>query len=177
MVVSLAILLMAGRAIALMGIYLAGSSRLPMVAGWDHLLPAWFTRLHRRHKTPANSILFVGAVTLAFSLASLIGVGSQEAFQLIDNAATVFYGVAYLFLFAIPLVGAIEIRRNAPAWLRVAAISGLGVTLLGIFFTVFPIVDVQSRFLFAVKIIALTLIANGIGAAIFVAAERRRRTH
>jgi amino acid transporter len=177
MVVSLAILLMAGRAIALMGIYLAGSSRLPMVAGWDHLLPAWFTRLHRRHKTPANSILFVGAITLAFSLASLIGVGSQEAFQLIDNAATVFYGVAYLFMFAIPLVGAIEIRRNAPAWLRVAAISGLGVTLLGILFTVFPIVDVQSRFLFAVKIIALTLIANGIGAAIFVAAERRRRTH
>ena len=25
----------------------AGSTRLPMVAGWDSLLPAWFTRLER----------------------------------------------------------------------------------------------------------------------------------
>src|SRR5207247_1822863 len=26
----------------------AGNSRLPMVAGWDGLLPAWFTRIHPR---------------------------------------------------------------------------------------------------------------------------------
>ena len=37
-----------------------------------------------------NSILFVGVVTLAFSLASLIGVNEQEAFQIQDNAATRF---------------------------------------------------------------------------------------
>src|ERR1044072_6829655 len=42
----------------------AGNPRLPMVAGWDNLLPAWFTRLHAKYKTPVNSILFVGAVTL-----------------------------------------------------------------------------------------------------------------
>ena len=39
----------------------AGSTRLPMVAGWDSLLPAWFTRLSERYRTPVNSILFVGA--------------------------------------------------------------------------------------------------------------------
>lgn len=46
-----------------------GSARLPMVAGWDRLLPEWFTRLHPRRGTPINSILFVGAVTLAAGLA------------------------------------------------------------------------------------------------------------
>jgi amino acid transporter len=174
-IVSIAILLMTGRSIALMSIYLAGSSRLPMVAGWDHLLPVWFSRLHRRHKTPINSIIFVGAITLCLSLASLIGVGAQEAFQLIDNAATVFYGIAYLFLFAIPLAGATEIRAHASLWLRLAAISGLGVTLLGIIFTVFPIIGVRSPLTFAAKIIAATVIGNLIGAAIFTIGEKRRK--
>ena len=41
----------------------AGSTRLPMVAGWDSLLPAWFTRLSETRRTPVNSILFVGAAT------------------------------------------------------------------------------------------------------------------
>lgn len=93
MLVSLTIFGVAARQIALMSIYFAGNTRLPMVAGWDDLLPAWFARLHKRHKTPVNSILFVGLVTLAFSLASLIGVKEQEAFQIQDNAATVFYAL------------------------------------------------------------------------------------
>ena len=35
-----------------------------MVAGWDRLLPSWFSCLHPRYKTPVNSIIFVGAITL-----------------------------------------------------------------------------------------------------------------
>ena len=104
-VVSLAILGVVVRQIALMSIYFAGNTRLPMVAGWDHLLPAWFTRLHKNYKTPVNSILFVGAVTLAFGLASLIGVNEQEAFQLLDNAGGVFYAATYVVLFGIPFFG------------------------------------------------------------------------
>ena len=51
-----------------------GNTRLPMVAGWDNLLPAWFTRLHEKYRTPVNSILFVGAVTFFMSIVGLIGV-------------------------------------------------------------------------------------------------------
>ncbi|HWW75993.1 MAG TPA: APC family permease, partial [Pyrinomonadaceae bacterium] len=47
-VVSLVILAVVGRQVALMSIYLTANARLPMVAGWDDLLPAWFTRLHAR---------------------------------------------------------------------------------------------------------------------------------
>ena len=95
-----------------------------MVAGWDSLLPAWFTRLHPRYKTPVNSILFVGIVTLVFAIASQIGVGAQEAFQLIDNAAGIFYGIAYLVLFAIPICGLRALPVRAPLWLRIAAAVG-----------------------------------------------------
>lgn len=171
--VSVAIFLLASRAVAIMSIYLTGTSRLPMVAGWDAILPEWFTRLHPRWRTPANSIFFVGAVTLAFALLCLIGSGAQEAFQVVDNAATVFYGIAYLFLFAVPLFGTRSIRRNAPLWLRVFSASGLIVSLLGIYFTVFPIIEVKSRLLFALKIIVVALIGNAVGAAVL--ARRRSR--
>src|SRR5207244_4106962 len=77
----------------------AGSTRLPMVAGWDGLLPAWFTRLHPRFRTPTNSILFVGAVSVGLALAGLSGVGVQEAFQLLDNSGGIVYGFAHLVLF------------------------------------------------------------------------------
>src|SRR5205814_8276281 len=74
-ITSIAILMLAGRAIALLSIYFTGNTRLPMVAGWDHILPAWFTRLQPRYKTPFNSILFVGVITLVFAIGSQIGVG------------------------------------------------------------------------------------------------------
>ena len=53
--------------------------------------------------TPANSILFVGALTLAFTLAGQIGVGLQEAFQILENAGGIFYAFAYIAMFSIPL--------------------------------------------------------------------------
>ncbi len=66
-IASVGILLMTVRSISSTSVHLTGSSRLPMVAGWDQLLPGWFSRLHPRYKTPINSIIFVGALTLAIA--------------------------------------------------------------------------------------------------------------
>lgn len=173
-IASAAILMMTLRSISSMSIHFTGSSRLPMVAGWDALLPTWFSRLHSRYKTPINSLVFVGAVTLVIALASQIGAGVQEAFQLVDNAANVFYGIVYIVMFALPLIGAASIRTAAPIWLRIAALAGLSVCLLAIVFTVYPIIDVPSPLAFAIKIIAVTLIANMVGVAIFIAGQRTR---
>jgi amino acid transporter len=172
-VVSVAILGVVVRQIALMSIYFAGNTRLPMVAGWDHLLPTWFTRLHDRYKTPVNSILFVGAVTLVLGLASLIGVNEQEAFQLLDNAGGVFYAATYVVLFAIPLVGMKAFGVRVPLWLKIACASGFLVSLLYIGFTIIPIITVGSRLLFAVKIIAVVVVANAIGLAIYALGRKR----
>jgi len=173
-IASVGILLMTVRSISSTSVHLTGSSRLPMVAGWDQLLPGWFSRLHPRYKTPINSIIFVGALTLAIAIASQVGAGIQEAFQLVDNAANVFYGIVYLVLFAIPIAGAGAIRSGAPIWLRVAAFCGFVVSLLAVCFTVYPIIDVPSRLIFAAKIIGVSVIANVVGVTIFVLAKRRR---
>jgi len=172
--VSFTIFGVAARQIALMSIYFAGNTRLPMVAGWDNLLPAWFARLHKRYRTPVNSILVVGVVTLAFSLVSLIRVSEQEAFQLQDNAAGVFYALIYMVLFAIPILAMKRFGAKAPWWLKVASASGFVVSVVYAFFTVFPIIDVSSRLLFAAKIIAVVLGANLIGITIYVLDKRRR---
>ena len=172
-IVSLAILGVVVRQIALMSIYFAGNTRLPMVAGWDRLLPAWFTRLHAKYKTPVNSILFVGAVTLGFGLASLMGVGEQEAFQLLDNTAGIFYASTYMVLFAIPVIGLKAFGVRAPLWLKLACGSGFLVSLLYIGFTIVPIIAVESRLSFAAKIIAVVVIANGVGASIFLVGRKR----
>jgi hypothetical protein len=93
----------------------------------------------------------------------------------VDNAANVFYGIVYLVLFAIPIAGVSALRKGARLWLRIAAICGFAVSLLAIFFTVYPIIDVPSRLIFAAKIISVTVIANVIGLTIFLIGERRRR--
>jgi hypothetical protein len=80
-------------------------------------------------------------------------------------------------LFAIPIFGAGAIRSGAPVWLRVAAICGAAVSLLAIFFTVYPIIDVPSPLIFGAKIAAVTIVANAIGVAIYLFGERRRRGH
>jgi len=148
--------------VAQASVMFAGNTRLPMVAGWDGLLPAWFTRLHPRYQTPVNSIVFVGAATLAFSVAGLLGVGKQEAFQLLWNASAIFYALTYLVMFAIPIFGV-----PSPAWLKLAAASGLLTTLGFVVLSILPIVQVQSRLVFALKITSVIVATNAIGYAIF----------
>src|SRR5438105_74413 len=173
--ISITIFGVAARQIALVSISFAGNMRLPMVAGWDNLLLEWFAKLHQRYRTPVNSILFVGGTTLVFSLAPLIGVKEAEAFQFQDNAANIFYALIYMVLFAIPIIAMKRFGATAPLWLKAAAILGFLMSVVGACFTAFPIIEVESRWLFAAKIIAVVVIANAIGATIYLLDKERAR--
>ena len=151
-----------------------GNTRLPMVAGWDSLLPAWFTKLHSKYRTPVNSIIFVGAATLIMSIVGLIGVGKQEAFQLLWNAAGVFYALTYLVMFAIPLACLRASGQSVPVWLIITALSGFLMTLLYVLLALVPIIQVENRLTFAVKIGGLIVITNLIGFVIYLAASKTR---
>jgi amino acid transporter len=152
----------------------AGSTRLPMVAGWDNLLPAWFTRLDETYRTPRNSILFVGAVTFALSSLGLVGVGKQEAFQLLWNSAGIFYGLTYLAMFAVPLFGMRAVPMRTPWWVKLCAVSGFLMTGLYVTLSVLPIIPVGSRTVFALKIIGLIVVTNLIGVALYTGRGRTR---
>lgn len=173
-VVPVAILMVMCMRLAQASVNFTANSRLPMVAGWDHLLPVWFTRLHPKRKTPVNSILFVGAMMLGMGLAGIVGVGEQEAFQLLQSGAIIFYASTYLVMFAIPIIGLRGVKPRPPLWLRAAACSGFLMTLLNLALSIFPIVEVKNQTSFTLKVGAVTIAANVAGAAIFLLAERRR---
>jgi amino acid transporter len=156
--------------IAQASVMFTGITRLPMVAGWDGLLPRWFTRLHDGYRTPVNSIVFVGVMTFVFSLAGVVGVGQQEGFQLLWNASAIFYALTYLVMFALPLVGTPSSLRG-PIWLKTAAVSGFLMTLLYVTLSILPIVTVTSPLVFALKISGVIAVTNIVGYALY----RRQR--
>jgi len=174
-VVSISILLLLLNYICSYTLYFSANTRLPMVAGWDHLLPRWFTRLHPKYRTPVNSILFMGGVAVAASVAVLIGSGNQESFVLLQTWAWTFYGFAYLGKFAIPLFSAKEKGLRPGPWLRLGAASGFLVTLLFVVLSVQPVVPVASKVGYALKVAGVVVGANIFGWMIFRAGEREKR--
>jgi amino acid transporter len=151
----------------------AGVARLPMVAGWDGLVPAAFTRLHPRYKTPLWSVAVLAVSALAVGAVGMIGVGMQEAWQLFGNACLVFYALTYLVMFGIPLVAPRSLPRKPGLPLRVACASGFAMTLLFIVLSVVPIVEVESTWAFTAKIVVVIVVANAVGVGLWVAAKRR----
>jgi amino acid transporter len=146
------------------------NARLPMVAGWDHLLPAWFTKLHPRYRTPGGSILFVAGVSLSVGLATTLGSGNQEAYQLLQGSNGIAYGLAYLAMFLIPIAAPGE---KPSLFLRLAAASGFLMTLLNMVLNLFPIINVPNPLLYGLKIGGVVMLLNA-GAALFYLRSSRR---
>jgi amino acid transporter len=173
--VTIAILLTLAMRVAQTNVAFTAVARLPMVAGWDRLLPQWFSRLHARYRTPVNSIVLVGVCAFGIALLSLVGVGQAEAFQLLFNASGMFYALTYVVMFAIPLFGLRAVAPRPPLWLQLASASGLAMTLLYVVLAVFPIIKVESVGVFAAKISLVIVLANLVGVGILVTARRRLR--
>jgi amino acid transporter len=169
----IAILLLQFRLIAAASFIFTGVTRLPMAAGWDHLIPAWFTRLHPRHRTPTNSVVFTCALVLLLLFLGNIGVRAQEAFQTLSNAAIAHYEISYLAMFAIPLIGAKALRATLPRWIRWTSITGFIATLFSLLISAYPFVDVVDARAYAAKIIGTTLISNLIGYTFYRTRNRR----
>jgi glutamate:GABA antiporter len=166
------IFLVMARAVAASSLLFTGLTRLPMTAGWDSLIPRWFTRLDERHRTPVNSIGFVAALVMALILLSMLGVEEQEASQLLVAASTVHYAIAYAALFALPLVGTAVVRMGVPGWVKVASVAGLASTLMALGISVYPIVNVVSRGAYAFKVCAVVVLTNAAGLWIYRAGSK-----
>jgi glutamate:GABA antiporter len=168
-----AILLLLVNYLSTFSLNFSGNTRLPMVAGWDHLLPEWFTRLHPIYKTPVNSVLFVGGVAFGAAIVALIGVGADEAYELLLIWSFTFYGIAYLAMFAIPLVAHKSRGLRPKLWLRLAAASGFLVTLLFVLLSAFPIIKVPNQMAYTLKTVVVILGANTIGLLIYRVRSRK----
>jgi amino acid transporter len=162
-----AILALAVSLVAQYAVIVAETSRLPMVAAWDHLIPAWFTRLHPRYRTPTRSLAVIVALAVLCCFLASAKAGAQEAFQTLANCGNLFYGIYYLLMFFVPLVAGTRFGVRPGLILRIACVSGIAVTLGSMTFSFIPIVAVESRLEFALKVGFTAIAANLVGAAIY----------
>lgn len=170
-----AILALALTVVSQYALIVAETSRLPMVAGWDGILPEWFTRLHPRFGTPVRSIVvIVGLAVVACSLATF-GADAHEALQLINVTSAFLYDIYFGMMFLIPLVVGNRFGKPPSLWLKAASASGLLVTILHAGLSVFPIINVPHPVLFGVKILGATAIINGVGYYIFRQSRRESK--
>ncbi|MGH2460540.1 MAG: APC family permease, partial [Chloroflexota bacterium] len=78
-----------------------GASRITYSMGRYHLLPAWFTRVHPRFRTPVRSLLVFSGVALL----ELWGAGlSANAFETLGNMYAFGAATAYMLVFVSLLV-------------------------------------------------------------------------
>ena len=159
----LAILLLQIRILGAASFLYTGATRLPMAAGWDHLIPAWFNELHPVHRTPVNSIWLTSGIIFAMLVLGSMGVRAAEAFGVLNDASNEFYALAYLAMFLIPVCGGCGIRSRLPR--GVAPICAIGVlTILFILaLNAYPFMSAVRPGTFAAKVAGTTLLVNAIG--------------
>jgi amino acid transporter len=140
--------------------WIAGSSRIPFLAGIDRYLPESFGRLHPRHATPHLAILWMGVISSGLIVMSLAGGPVREAYFVLVNFTIVVYFIPYLYLFAslvrlatgAPPAGSIPIPGGRPGILLVAAVGFL-TTLLACLFAFLPPEGTKSVFWYEAQLL------------------------
>jgi len=112
-------------------------------------------------------VFFLGAATLLVAVVALIGVGHEESFELLLTWSFTFYGIAYLGLFAIPVLARKDSGLRGAVSLKAAAIPGFLVTLLFVVLSVFPIINVVNSWKYSMKIAGVVVGANLLGYLIY----------
>jgi amino acid transporter len=169
----LAILLLQIRILGAASFLFTGATRLPMAAGWDHLIPAWFNELHPVHKTPVNSIYVTGGIIVAMLVLGSAGVRAAEAFGVLNDASAEFYALAYLAMFLIPVCGARGVRSRLPPGVAVVCAIGVLTILFILALNAYPFMSAVRPGRFAAKVIGTTLLVNAVGWMFY---RSRRRT-
>jgi amino acid transporter len=152
---------------------MAATARFPMVIGWDGLLPEWWSHLHPNFRTPVKALAVVTATCVFIALLSSWGAGGQEIFQVGIGAGTACLCVMYALLFSVVVFGKLVARSKPGIPIRLAAFSGLAVSLISLPFQIVPLGGVANSAVFALKVGGLALGINALGAWLYWRGSRR----
>jgi amino acid transporter len=148
-------------------------ARLPMVAGWDGLLPSWWSALHPTYRTPSKAVGVVAIALMLLGVLSLLGAGNQEAVQVGASVDIGSLCIMYMLLFAVALFGFRSRSWRPGVVIRIGALTAFVVAFISLIFNIAPIGDVASRGLFAAKVVAAICATNAIGAFLYWRGSRR----
>jgi amino acid transporter len=150
-------------------------SRLPMVAGWDGLLPQWWSALHPRFRTPTKAIIAVTGAMFVLAVLSLMGAGNQEAVEVLAAAGIGSLCIVYILLFGSVLLGFRSHNSSVrlSVGIRLAALPAFLVSLVSLIFEFVAPGEVADVKVFAIKVGAAIFAINGVGAYLYWRGARR----
>ncbi len=158
--------------------WLAGSARIPFVAGLDSYMPSWLGKVHPLYSTPYAALIVHATVSMILVIVNFTSSGVQETFQKLLSLAVVLQLVPFLYMF-----GALLKIASQPSFTRVqygkptllfAGGSGLVTTTLGIALAFFPAAQITSVLSYEVWMFGGTLFFVGLAAFFFFVYGRRK---
>jgi len=158
--------------------WLAGSARIPFVAGLDSYMPSWLGKVHPLYSTPYAALIVHATVSMILVIVNFTSAGVQETFQKLLSLAVVLQLVPFLYMF-----GALLKIASQPSFTRVqygkptllfAGGSGLVTTTLGIALAFFPAAQITSVLSYEVWMFGGTLFFVGLAAFFFFVYGRRK---
>ena len=158
--------------------WLAGSARIPFVAGLDSYMPSWLGKVHPRYATPYAALIVHAVVSMILVIVNFTGAGVQETFQKLLSLAVVLQLVPFLYMFGALLKIAADASfgkgRYGRPTLFFAGASGLVTTTLGIALAFFPAQQITSILSYEVWMFGGTLLFIGLAAFFFFVYGRRK---
>jgi amino acid transporter len=158
--------------------WLAGSARIPFVAGLDSYMPAWLGRVHPRYSTPYAALIVHATVSMILVIVNFTAAGVQETFQKLLSLAVVLQLVPFLYMFGallkISAAPTFTKTRYSRPTLLFAGASGLVTTSMGIALAFFPAAQITSILSYEVWMFGGTLLFVGLAAFFFFVYGRRK---
>ena len=167
------------------GSTVAGIARVPFIVGIDRYLPAFFGKIHSKWHTPWVSILVQAVISGVVLLVSQISESVRGAYDGLVSITIIIYFIPFLYMFAavIKLVNRPDRRTNPHAVLipggkvGVWLTAGIGflIALACMVISLVPPGDSTNKFLFEVKVVAMTVVAILFGLVLYWRGARAKR--
>ncbi len=167
------------------GATVAGASRVPFAVGIDCYLPEAFGKLHPKWRTPYVAILVQAVLSAVILVLANTNETISGAYEVLINATIVVYFIPFLYMYAAVIKLAYRGNRGSEehsvlipggrtgVW--IAGSLGFAVTALSIVLALIPSKDVTDTVSYELKIIGGTLVAIGIGLALYFRGVRQKR--
>ncbi len=158
--------------------WLAGSARIPFVAGLDSYMPSWLGKTHPRYATPYAALIVQGVVSGILVLVNSFGSGVQETFQRLLSLAVVLQLIPFVYMFGalLKIATSEEDGRGlySKTTLYLAGTSGLVTTILGIALAFFPAQQISSLLSYETWMFGGTAFFVGLAVFFFYVYGRRK---
>jgi glutamate:GABA antiporter len=152
--------------------WLAGSARIPFVAGLDSYMPAWLGKIHPKYATPYAALIVHATVSLILVIVNFMSTGNvQASFQSLLSLAVVLQLIPFLYVFGalLRIAWRKDFRKQQyrRGTLIAAGVSGLVTTTIAMVVAFFPAAQIESVARYEVWMVGGTLLFVGMAAFFF----------